>query len=48
MVRPRKRAGAESPPTACAFNDDRDWTHFVLVYVHVLRVRRRMGRIGVL
>ena len=28
--------------------DARDWTRFVLVYVHVLRVRRRVGRIGVL
>ena len=33
---------------ACAFNDARDWTHSVLVYVHVLRVRRRVGCIGVL
>ena len=30
-------------PTACFPNDARDWTHFVLVYVHVLRVRRRVG-----
>ena len=35
--------------TACVSNNDaRDWTHFVLVYVHVLRVRRRVGRICVL
>ena len=35
-------------PTACVHNDARNWTHFVLVYVHVLRVRRRVGCIGVL
>ena len=35
-------------PTACVHNDTRNWTHFVLVYVHVLRVRRRVGCIGVL
>ena len=33
-------------PTACVHNDTRNWTHFVLVYVHVLRVRRRVGCIG--
>ena len=36
------------PATSFNDNDARDWTHFVLVYVHVLRVRRRVGRIGVL
>ena len=40
--------GNRGAPTACVFNDARDWTHFVLVYVHELRVRRRVGRIGVL
>ena len=29
-------------------NDARDWTHSVFVYVHLLRVRRQVGRIGVL
>ena len=29
-------------------NDVRDWTHSALVYIHVLRVSRRVGRIGVL
>ena len=29
-------------------DDARDWNHSVLVYVHVLRVRRRVGRISVL
>ena len=33
---------------ACVFNDARDWTHSVLVHVHVLRVRRLVGCIGVL
>ena len=40
--------GNRGAPTACVSNDARDWTHFVLVYVHVLRVRKRVGRIGVL
>ena len=35
-------------PMACVPNDTRNWTHFVLVYVHVLRVRGRVGCIGVL
>ena len=35
-------------PTACVPNDARNWTHFVLVYVHVLRVRGRVGCVGVL
>ena len=40
--------GNRGEPTACVHNDTRNWTHFVLVYAHVLRVRRRVGRIGVL
>ena len=40
--------GEPTAVTACVPNDARDWTHFVLVYVHVLRVRRRVGCIGVL
>ena len=39
--------GNRGVPTPCVSNDAQDWTHFVLVYVHVLRVRRRVGRIGV-
>ena len=38
----------EGRATACVSIDARDWTHFVLVYVHVLRVRRRVGRIVVI
>ena len=33
---------------ACVVNDARDRILSVLVYVHVFRVRRRVGRIGVL
>ena len=40
--------GNRGAPTACVSKDARDWTHFVFVYVHVLRARRRVGRIGVL
>ena len=40
--------GNRGAPTACVPNDARDWTHVVLVYVHVLRVRWRVGCIGVI
>ena len=40
--------GSRGEPTACVSNEAPDGTHFVSVYVHVLCVRRRVGRIGVL
>ena len=45
VTRPRKPRGADGMRL---YNDAREWTHFVLFHVHVLRVRRRVGHIGVL
>ena len=40
--------GNRGAQMTCVINDARDWTHSVLVNVHMLRVRRRMWCIGVL
>ena len=47
LARSRKPRGADGLRLYFV-NEARDWTHFVLVYVHVLRGCRRVGRSGVL